>query len=162
MTLRLFARAAALSALVGATLVAAPGPTLAVTTPTFDITVGNCWRGKVPDEHVNVHVVWKDLAGHLVDSFDTESQEYGYWSFLDSDTTCLTRPVRTGDQLTETETEGGMYSRSFVVRAMTGTFDRKTNLVRGIRTQELVDVHERLSGGPHRPLRARDVQRRHR
>jgi hypothetical protein len=132
MSLRLLARILALSALIGASLIVAPTPTLAVApTPTFDITVGDCWRGQVPDQYAHVHVKWQDSDGHLVDQFTTMSQEYGYWSFSDSDTTCATRPVRAGDKLTETEKDMGLYSRSFVVKALSGTFDRRTNVVSG-------------------------------
>ena len=62
----------------------------AVRPPTFDVILGGCIRGKLPQDYTAVDVVWRDKNGHRKARFHYVTGEYGYWQAPDS---CV-RPIR--------------------------------------------------------------------
>jgi len=121
------------SAIVGGLALAAPMAVARAAVgaiPTFNADIGGCVSGRATSNaNQPIEIAWRAGNGALKAHFTVMTDQFGNWS--PPPAICDAVVAWPHDRITAHLSEGITQTRTFVVPDIDGTFDRKTNVVRG-------------------------------
>ena len=128
--------------LAGAGVAAQPYAARAAVGPQiwFTVNYGNCFNGHAPANE-QIAVTWRRANGSLKAGFTVMSDESGF--FGPPQAVCDANVIEAGDRIRATPSNPDL-ARNFKVRAITGLFNRKTDVVSGqapANTNLVISVH---------------------